>query len=123
MAWCGVWRPGLMGHTAPPCLPLPNLSSISGTKFCDANVNGVQDGTEPGIPGWKVVLFGAASSNTTTDSSGDYEFLNLSAGTYGVCEIIPSAAPVWVPTTPRSITNIVVPPDSTDNNFGNVCLG
>src|SRR5207248_7524335 len=42
---------------------------------------------------------------------------------YGVCEIIPSAAPVWVPTTPRSITNIVVPPDSTDNNFGNVCLG
>jgi hypothetical protein len=107
----------------PPECPLPPGSSISGTKFYDANLNGVQDGTEPGIRGWKIVLFGDASSNTTTDSSGDYEFLNLNAGTYGVCEIIPSAAPVWVPTTPTSITDIVVGSDSTDNNFGNVCLG
>src|SRR5262249_8100356 len=90
------------GGGCPPDCPLPLGFSISGTKFYDANLNGVQDPTEPGIRGWKIVLFGDASSNTTTDSSGDYEFLNLNAGTYDVCEIIPSDAPVWVPTTPTS---------------------
>jgi len=76
---------------------------------------------------WQIVLFGAASSNTTTvltDTAGAYQFMNLASGTYGVCEVIPSnTTPIWVPTTATSRTGINVPPSSTNNNFGNVCLG
>jgi SdrD B-like protein len=101
----------------------PSGPFISGFKFYDANVNGIFDSNEVGIQHWKIELFGTAADNTTTDAAGQYEFLNLDAGTYGVCEVIPANAPVWVPTTPTSITGITVPPDSENNNFGNVCLG
>jgi len=111
----------------PPTCLLPLLPHISGAKFYDANVNGTQDASEPGIPGWQIVLFGASSNNTTTaltNTAGGYSFLNLASGTYGVCEMLPSnATPVWVPTTPTSIGGLVVPPDRENNNFGNVCLG
>jgi hypothetical protein len=106
-----------------PDCSLPEGSVISGFKFYDANVNGIFDGGEVGIQGWQVELFGAASNNTTTDVNGEYAFSNLDPGTYGVCEIIPEDAPVWVPTTPSVITGLEIPPDKEDNNFGNVCLG
>ena len=97
---------------------------ISGDKFYDTNGNGTQEAGEPGIPGWKIVLFGDATNNTTTDGNGDYSFLNLAAGSYGVCEILPDQAPTWIPTTPTSISPIVLSNgDSTGNKFGNVCLG
>jgi len=108
--------------------PVP--SAISGEKFYDANVNGVKDSGEAGIQGWQVTLFAGANPQptglpltTTTDVSGNYLFHDLGAGTYGVCEVIPSAAPTWVPTTHTVTDPITVPPDSNDNRFGNVCLG
>lgn len=105
----------------------PETSTISGFKFYDANVNGYFDFDEFGISGWKIFIFGGPESfDTTTDSTdlaGEYSFINLEDGTYGVCEVIPSLAPVWVPTTSTQITGIAVPPDSDEHNFGNVCLG
>jgi hypothetical protein len=109
--------------------------SITGVKFYDLNLNGVQDAGEPGINGWFVDLFKlntgtnlyefASDDNTHTDTNtqvvGTYAFNNLDAGSaYGVCEVIPSAAPVWVATTALSASNLF-PPASV--NFGNVCLG
>jgi len=99
----------------------PGENDITGTKFYDANVNGTQDPDEPGIPGWKIEL--SPAFNTTTDSNGNYAFLNVPDGTYTVCEVIPALAPTWIPTTPTSIAGITVPPDSNFNDFGNVCLG
>jgi len=106
-------------------LPPPVGSNISGIKFYDANVNGRQDTNELGIPFWKIALFGDQLSDTTTVSTneaGVYLFRNLVAGSYGVCEIMPSASPRWIPTTATSFADITVPPDAV-RNFGNVCLG
>lgn len=103
------------------------LSSISGEKFYDANVNGILDTGELGIPGWRITIFagptGFTPFTTTTDVAGDYVFAGLADGTYGVCEVIPSAAPTWVPTTATVISGLTVPPDKSNENFGNVCLG
>lgn len=112
-----------------PLPPPPNgdTFSISGKKFYDANVNGVLDALEVGIQGWQIYLDDQNSvvfdSNTTTDLDGDYEFPNLPAGTYDVCELIPGLAPTWINTTPTLIPDITLGPDSENNNFGNVCLG
>lgn len=99
----------------------PTENEISGTKFYDANVNGTQDAGEPGIPGWQIEI--DIPSNTTTDADGNYIFLNVPDSTYEVGEVIPSLAPTWLATTPTSISGITVPPDSPNNDFGNVCLG
>jgi hypothetical protein len=114
--------PTCVGPTCPcePNCPPPTFT-IAGEKFYDANVNGVLDPGEVGIPGWKIDA--DIPSNTTTDANGHYEFLNVAEGDYNVCEVIPALAPTWVPTTPTSIGPIHVGPDSLDNNFGNVCLG
>jgi hypothetical protein len=104
-------------------------ASISGVKFYDLNLDGVQDNGETFINGWFVDLY---KLNTTTNlfefasddnthGSGNYSFTNLDpSGIYGVCEVIPSGAPVWVATT--AISALGVAPGTTVN-FGNVCLG
>ncbi len=106
--------------------------TISGKKFYDAALSG--DPTQQGIQGWKVSIYGGpegfVSLTTTTDANGNYEFANLQAGTYAVCELLPSAAPVWIPTSPTPPTagtpatyTTTVPPSVTSDDFGNVCLG
>jgi hypothetical protein len=115
----------------------PPTTSITGVKFYDTNVNGVQDSGEPGINGWHVKLFTQDPSTLlysftsddqthtvppTTGIDGTYEFDNLSTSSvYGVCEVIPSGSPTWVPTTQQSYKNVGAP--SFGLNFGNVCLG
>ena len=108
--------------------PQETFYNISGKKFYDANVDGVWDAGEPGIPFWQIWIYGGLEGfvpyNTTTDAGGNYAFMGLDPGTYNVCEVIPSLPPVWIPTTPTSITGITIEgQDSTDNDFGNVCLG
>ncbi|MDO6736058.1 SdrD B-like domain-containing protein [Octadecabacter sp. 1_MG-2023] len=71
----------------------PGTAALSGRYFCDENDNDVDDG-EPGIAGALVTLLDAdgnpaqdAGGNvitTTTDSTGNYTFAGLLAGTYGV---------------------------------------
>jgi uncharacterized delta-60 repeat protein len=75
----------------------PPGGSISGTVFNDANSNGAKDSGETGIPG--VTLYNDANNNskpdtgeatTSTDSSGNYKFAGLSAGSYKIRQILPS---------------------------------
>ncbi|NJM40380.1 MAG: DUF11 domain-containing protein [Anaerolineae bacterium] len=55
------------------------LSSLGDRVWEDVNLNGTQDGGEPGVAGVGVTLYlnGVAISSTTTDASGFYGFFNL----------------------------------------------
>ena len=113
---------------------------IWGYKWYDTNANGARDPGEIEIPGWEVSIFGGpqgfqgftTNTGVTGDPPGDlfpghtgaYLFTNVGAGTYGVCEVIPSGQPTWVPTTATVNPTITVPPPAVGlANFGNVCLG
>ncbi|TWP53400.1 hypothetical protein FKR81_05415 [Lentzea tibetensis] len=65
----------------------------------DTNKDGIQDPTEPGVPGIKVTLQKEdgtpVGTPVTTDPNGKYEFPNLPDGTYKVCfDIANMPAPV-----------------------------
>jgi len=106
--------------------PAPQVGSISGTKWEDANANGVFDGGEETLPGWTIDLWNADHStllsSATTDSVG-YSFDNLTPGTYQVCEATQNG---WFPSypttsTPNCNTNVVVAgnQNTLNVNFGN----
>jgi hypothetical protein len=61
------------------------LSSIGGSVYLDANLNGKRDANETGLAGWTLTLVSASNSSkkwtTTTDASGDYSF-PVPAGSY-----------------------------------------
>ncbi len=64
-----------------------NLSSIGDTVFLDEDGDGSQDAGEAGISGVTVDLLdsgGNVVATTTTDSSGNYDFVGLAAGDYQV---------------------------------------
>ena len=82
--------------------PLPG--SISGTKFNDANGNGLLDPGEAGVGGVTIQLFAPSSqppsnplATTTTDGSGNFSFANLTAGSYVVGEVLPDGYRQTVP--------------------------
>lgn len=89
---------GNLSFIISPEIPIP-LSSLGGLKFSDANSNGVRDSGEVKLPGWTIVLSGAASETTTTDVDGRFLFDSLAPGTYCVHEI---GQPGWVQTLPDS---------------------
>jgi len=70
--------------------PPPPTGEIGDYVWYDVNGNGVQDGTEAGIPGVTVTLSGAASGTTTTDANGFYNFGGLGAGSYTVTVATPA---------------------------------
>ena len=88
-------------------------ATISGMKFKDADADGVKDGSEGGLSGWVIHLFGPGGSHTTTttvaddpattgvDETGRYSFPNLAPGAYTVCEQLTGQAN-WVQTFPVS---------------------
>lgn len=70
---------------------------IRGNAFHDLNANGSRDPGEPVLPNWTIMLGGAASETTQTNSNGDYEFSELLTGAYSVSESLASG---WVQTLP-----------------------
>ncbi|MCU0511413.1 MAG: PKD domain-containing protein, partial [Anaerolineae bacterium] len=63
------------------------LASVGDLLWYDANVNGVQDAGEAGVPGVTVYLLnslGVIVRTDVTDSNGIYGFTGLRAGTYSV---------------------------------------
>lgn len=61
------------------------LSSLEGRLFFDYNGNGVQDAEEPAVSGALVQLkdnVGGVVAEALTDSSGDYRFEDIRAGSY-----------------------------------------
>ncbi len=66
-------------------MPTVLLSSIDGTVFRDYNLNGTQDGLEPGVSGINVTAYDAAgvSISAVTDLNGSYH-LATTSGSYRV---------------------------------------
>ena len=81
-----------------------NTASIAGNIFKDTNANGVKDTTETGFSAVKVYIdankngvFDTGEVSVTTDSSGNYKFANLAAGTFRVREVLPSGYKLIAP--------------------------
>ncbi len=68
------------------------FGSISGTKFYDWDRDNETDEGDQTLSGWAIKLY---SSNwdllgqTTTDGDGNYSFIDVFAGEYFVCEVVP----------------------------------
>jgi protocatechuate 3,4-dioxygenase beta subunit len=77
---------------------MPPCSGVIGDfVWVDANVNGIQDVGELGIPGITVELRKASDNSmlavTTTDANGLYKFVGLCAGDYKVIVVTPPGFP------------------------------
>jgi uncharacterized delta-60 repeat protein len=77
---------------------------ISGTVFNDLDGDRVRDGGEAGLGGWRVFIdadadgvFDSTEISVPTDSSGNYRFTTLGAGTYRLRVVQPSG---WARTSP-----------------------
>ncbi len=99
---------------------------IVGHKFHDMNTNGVQDSGEESLQGWTLRLYKASGSNWnyvatgSTNSSGNYTFSGISAGTYRMQETLQSG---WYNTTPNPSAQVTVAEGQQATiNFGNVAL-
>jgi hypothetical protein len=71
------------------CTPTP-FGGLSGLKYYDANANGQLDGTEAGIPGWKINIQDGFNQNLTTDSQGQFSIANIAPDTYTLTELQPT---------------------------------
>jgi GH25 family lysozyme M1 (1,4-beta-N-acetylmuramidase) len=100
--------------------------SIAGTVFNDANGNGIKDTGEAGLAGRTVYLdldndlvLDPNEKFATTDSSGKYKLIALTAGTYKVREVLPAG---WSQTAPSNGYGINVTLSTnqaaTGKNFG-----
>jgi len=100
-------------------------SSISDVVFIDANADGLQDTSEPSIPGVTIQLknnSGTIIASTTTDTNGNYSFDGLTAGTYTVTitdtrNILTTLVPVSDADGSNDLTSTVTVDGSTDNNL------
>ncbi|HWM69579.1 MAG TPA: SdrD B-like domain-containing protein, partial [Steroidobacteraceae bacterium] len=91
--------------------------SIAGLVWRDVNRNGALDAGEGAIVGATISLSGAATRTTVTDSSGNYVFNALPAGTYTVTQTLPAGFGNSTPLAIGSIT-IAANGSSTGHNFG-----
>ncbi len=104
------------------------FGSISGQKFEDTDGDGVKDVGEAGLAGWTIFIDSdndgvkdAGETSTTTDSSGNYSFTDLTVGNYTIREVQQSG---WEQTTTNpSAINITSGTDTTGVDFGNFQLG
>jgi protocatechuate 3,4-dioxygenase beta subunit len=65
--------------------------TVSGNVYNDQNGNGQKSGSEPGLQGWTVELRDSGNNlvaTTTTDSSGNYTFSNVGAGSYSADQVV-----------------------------------
>jgi uncharacterized repeat protein (TIGR01451 family) len=100
--------------------------SISGIKFNDLNNNGTKDAGESGINGWQIFIdqnsdgiLGAHEQATTTDSNGNYSFINLPNKDYRVCETEQNDWTRTYPTESNCQTISVAGGTNSVANFGN----
>jgi hypothetical protein len=100
----------------------PQGCTIAGTIFNDYNGNGLQDGGEPGLSNWRVMLKGTTSYESTTDAFGNYSFTGITPGSYSITE---REQVYWEQTVPSSPSQYLVTVDSTirgitGKDFGNI---
>ncbi|TWT50242.1 Serine-aspartate repeat-containing protein D precursor [Rubripirellula amarantea] len=95
-------------------------ATISGTVFVDDNRDGTrQVGESVGVDSVRIELFASDGTTlldfTTTDSSGNYEFIDLAAGDYVVKEIHPNR---YTSTSSDTISVNLPTTGISDQNFG-----
>jgi uncharacterized protein (DUF2141 family) len=90
----------------PPTTSGGASGSISGNVFRDSNGNRVKDSGESGISGVTVYLdsnnnshLDSGETTVSTDSSGNYRFTGLSAGTYKIRQVVPTGFSQTTPTS------------------------
>ena len=109
--------------------PSVKKCKICGHKWSDIDRDGVIDGNESYIAGFKIELYqnGSLLNTTFTNSTGGYCFENLGEGNYTVAEVIPpnpNASYDWVQTYPGGDGNWAIAAktgnDTMNADFGNV---
>lgn len=101
---------------------VPENIQITGYKFYDANVDGVQDNGEPTIDGWRINLTDGVTNFLYTGPNGTYTFtVPANSGDYTVSEVMANGT--WHNTTPTSGTVTAGSSDAPGPIFGNVCVG
>jgi len=115
--------------------PPASAHAVSGTVWNDNGAgggvsgNGIQDGTEPGIPNVSVCLYDSTGTTslvcTTTNATGDYTFPGVANGTY-VVKVNPTTLPTPAysqtgdpdPTKDNKTTVVVSGANVVDKDFG-----
>lgn len=98
--------------------------SISGVVFNDLNGNGIQDGGEPGMSGWKIILSGAVNDSIVSSSGGAFSFPDVPLGSYTLRQVPRSAWAQTVPATPGGYSfTLSVSTTSFTGMFGNHAAG
>ncbi|MEM7031406.1 MAG: SdrD B-like domain-containing protein [Chloroflexota bacterium] len=102
-------------------------ASIHGTKWYDANGNGVREADEHGLKDWTIILSGLNNNTqltTTTDEHGHYWFVGLPVGEYNVSENVQQG---WQQTYPLNPSHHEIDLDAGetvhDIDFGNTQPG
>ena len=125
--------------TPTPCPGCSETAVISGTKFYDANANGVFDPGELPVEGVKIAIILTTSQGTTisfvtTDASGNWSFVVPVGADHLIGELIPDPdrdiepGSFWQQTAPaaddegfRGYRGTVLG-DQGGFNFGNICF-
>jgi Ca2+-binding RTX toxin-like protein len=104
------------------------LGSIQGSKWNDANGNGIWDTGEKALAGWTIYIDSVTNGqldpwelSTVTNADGKYSFTNLGPGNYPIREVNQTGWVQTSPTTPYAV-NLAAGQNLTDINFGNVFL-
>ncbi|MFN7500835.1 MAG: bluetail domain-containing putative surface protein, partial [Dolichospermum sp.] len=101
------------------------LGSIQGSKWNDANANGIWDGGEQALAGWTIYIDSFTNGkldpwelSTVTNADGKYTFSNLGPGEYAILEVNQTGWIQTFPTTPYAL-NLKAGEKLTGINFGN----
>ncbi len=102
-------------------------SAISGVVFQDPNLNGIQDGGEPGLANQVVFLdlnndgvLDAGDPSATTDSSGAYSFSGLVPGSYTVRQVLLGGVLLSTPASGSLSVTLAGGVNLTGQNFADV---
>ncbi|MFN5891795.1 MAG: bluetail domain-containing putative surface protein, partial [Dolichospermum sp.] len=113
------------GGAASICPPNIKLGSIQGSKWNDANANGIWDTGEKALAGWTIYIDSVTNGqldpwelSTVTNADGKYTFSNLGPGEYAIREVNQTGWIQTFPTTPYAL-NLTAGQTLTDINFGN----
>ena len=105
--------------TEAPPPPPPNPTRLIIHKFYDANADGVFNGGDTELTGWKVSYTPDGANFTVRYTEVDDE---VSPGTYTVYEFLPLQGS-WFPTTLMQQTVTLNAGETREVWFGNLCLG
>ena len=113
------------GGAASICPPNIKLGSIQGSKWNDANANGIWDTGERALAGWTIYIDSFTNGqldpgelSTVTNADGKYTFSNLGPGEYAIREVNQTGWRQTFPTTPYAV-NLTAGQTLTNINFGN----